>query len=196
MQKDLVPENEKGKQVDLAVEETCKTEHDAIALFEKACERLIHPNLWKSVTGSLGADFKKPGTAKLKTGDYIQIDIPGPGPIAGTGYDWVKVEAIEENESTDAHQRFGLKLAVCENPETPANDTAHFFAEGASSSFIIERQGQRVIASYHGRNELPNIKNAGIVDKVRNAAVALSAMAGISELQWKAFLKGLLAFEV
>jgi hypothetical protein len=58
---------------------------------------------------------------------------------------------------------------------------------------MIIRKGNTIRASYHGRNEKPNLDNPALGDKIRNAVVAIGAMAGISELQWKAFLKGLLA---
>jgi hypothetical protein len=193
MEKDFVPEHNKGNQLDLKIEESCKTVDEAVALFDRACNRLRHPETWKAMTGSLGASFETPLTSKLEVGDYIQIEIPGPGLTAGAGYDWAKVDAIEENMSSSADEIFGMKLMVCENPEHPEKGTAHFFASGATSTFIVERRGQQLTVSYHGRNEVPNIKNEEIGDKVRNVVVALGAMAGGSEIQWRAFLTGLLA---
>jgi hypothetical protein len=49
-----------------------------------------------------------------------------------------------------------------------------------------------VTAHYFGRNEEPNTEGLGLTDKIRNVVVAGGALAGMSELQWTALLKGLL----
>ena len=67
-----------------------------------------------------------------------------------------------------------------------------FFADGASSTFLITRKDSAVTAHYKGRNETPNTDELALTDKVRNIVVAGGALAGISELQWRALLKGML----
>ena len=122
-----------------------------------------------------------------------QDSLPAPGLSAGDGHDWVRVETIEENFGRGTDESFAMTLKVCENPEHPEKGVAHFFAEGPSSTFIITRKELAVKASYHGRNETANLENPALKDKIRNAVVAIGAIAGVSELQWKAFLKGLLS---
>ena len=54
------------------------------------------------------------------------------------------------------------------------------------------RKAGTVTAHYKGRNESPNTDELALTDKVRNVVVAGGALAGVSELQWRALLKGLL----
>jgi len=199
MKHEIIPESNNGKQVDLLEEIELGTNEDAVGIYAEARERLLHPRIWKPMTGTAAADFKTPGVTEkagdthVSVGDYISIDIPAPGSSAGDGHDWVRVEKIEEGFDPDTDESFAMTMKVCENPVQPEKGVAHFFAEGASSTFIITRKGLKVTASYHGRNETPNLDNPTLGDKIRNAVVAVGAMAGVSELQWKAFLKGLLA---
>jgi hypothetical protein len=85
-----------------------------------------------------------------------------------------------------------MRLRPCPAPGKENNDTAHFFHDGATSSFIITRKDNVVTASYHGRNELPNVNTESAADNVRNGVVASGALLALSELQWAALLKGLL----
>ena len=126
--------------------------------------------------------------------DYLLIDIPRP--VAGNGYDWVQVENIAENVDASAEQSFGMTLKATPNPDKPEQGIAHFFGEDATSTFIVKRNSNTVTTSYHGRNELPNTKKATFPDKIRNSIIAARALAGISELQWKALIKGLLRKEI
>ena len=192
MKKDSIPANESGKKVDLAEEVEAGSTEEATRIYNQARNRLLHPSYWKSITGAVAAEFT-PDTKHLSVGDYIQVDIPAPGLAAGDGHDWVQVESIEEGCDPAAEESIAFTVEVCANPEHPEKGVAHFFAKGATSTFIITRNKNIVKASYHGRNEKPNLENPGLADKIRNAVVALGAIAGVSELQWKAFLKGLLS---
>ncbi len=198
----LIPANEVGKALDLEsfVEENSPEE--AINTFDRACKRLLNPPVWHELSGNFSAAFKL-ATANgaeanrlAQVNDYLKIDVPGPGPSAGGGYDWVKVENISGNADPSADQSFGLILAATPNPDKPEKGIAHFFGDGATSTFIVKRIGNKVISSYHGRNELPNTKNASFPDKIRNSLIAAGALSGISELQWKALISGLLEKEI
>ena len=52
-----------------------------------------------------------------------------------------------------------------------------------------------MLATYSGRNEVPNTEADNLLDKARNAVVAIGAMIGLSELQWEKLVKGLVRFE-
>lgn len=194
----LIPEDRKGKSVDLEQSSTCQTITQARQLYNKACERLQHPYTWHELTGTPGAGFSVVDrvSRKIKNAievkDYIQVDIPAPGPAAGDGHDWVQVDTIKKDFDPGADESYGFTLKVAPNPDKPAEGIAHFFDKEASSTFIVKRKGMIVTASYHGRNETPNTHNPRLKDNIRNTIVALGAMAGISELQWNALLKGLL----
>ncbi len=196
MSDELIPSQEKGKSVDLREEINAETEAGAKIIFRNAVDRLSSPSEWHEMTGALSASFTIDGKNdkdRIEVADHIRIKIPGPGLREGDGDDWVCVETIDENFDDRSDESFGLKLLVCPNPHTKSDATAHFFAEGASSSFLVTRKEKVVTAIYKGRNETPNTENLSLADSVRNMVVANGALAGISELQWRAFLKGLLS---
>ena len=189
-----VPEQVEGKEVNLEESVTADTAIAAQELYHKACERLLHPGEWHELAGALSAFFKVDSFApnrKIKEKDHLQIDLPAPGNPAGDGHDWVIVETISTKKDGWAEENLSVTLRASENPDKPGDGIAHFFDEGATSSFVIKRKGNTVVASYHGRNEKLNTEG-GLGNKIRNALVAIGALAGLSEIQWKALLKGLL----
>jgi hypothetical protein len=193
-----VPKNEKGNKTDTVETVEAGTLKEAIALFEKAKQRLFDVNHWGRYAGKASADFSITDsdgnkiTRKPQAGDYFQIDLPGPGTKTGEGYDWVRIEAVEDNtDHNAATENAAIKVRPCSNPKNQKQDTAHFFEEDATSSFIVERNGNKVSAEVHGRNEVPNTKADKPLDKVRNAVVGLGAITGVSKLQWKNLIKGL-----
>jgi hypothetical protein len=196
MATNLIPAQEKGKSLDLQEEVISEEVGAAKEIFQRAVERLSHPTSWHETAGTLSASFsidgKNPGEA-VQQGDHLRIAIPGPGLSEGDGEDWVRVEAIQKNFDSQYDESFGILVMVCPNPHTKGDAVAHLFAEGASSTFLITRKGKTVTAQYKGRNELPNTEDLTVTDKVRNLVVAGGALAGISDLQWSALLKGLLS---
>lgn len=195
----LVPENRKGKATNLQESVTTHTTHEAIKIFERACIRLKNVTFWHEVSGHLSAEFciaDNMGSIEQRTlqqDDYIRIDIPGPGTKEGDGYDWVKVVNIQEKTDQQKNYRLlAVTLAASNNPVSGNNEIAHFFEEGATSTFILQLQNKTVSASYYGRNEVPNTDVERLTDKVRNALVGMAAYVGISEIHWKALLKGFL----
>lgn len=195
----LVPKNNHGKETDIVQEVELGSEQEAIKHFAVVRTRLLSPCLWHNLAGSFTAVFTlvdRKGHEKrppAKKNDYLKIDIPGPGPKAGDSYDWVCIHDISEEVIATADESIGLQLMPCKHPFGFTDNTAHFFTEEASSTFIIKREGNIIHALYYGRNEEPNTDKVGPIDKVRNALVAAAAIAGVSEVQWTALLKGLLS---
>ena len=72
------------------------------------------------------------------------------------------------------------------------NDIAHFFSDEATSSFVVKREKNRVIAGVYGRNEKPNTDSETLTDSIRNTAMAAGALSGFSKIQWKSLVAGLL----
>lgn len=198
----LIPENIKGKEVNMEEIILENSLEEAVGTYNRACSRLLNPPLWHQLSGLAGAVFllqsaKGEEAHRLAhLNDYIKIDIPGPGSGAGEGFDWVKLEAMQENTLPDAEYSLGIRVRACTNPMHKEMGTAHFFKGDATSTFIIKRNGNKVTASYHGRNELPNTTDVIMTDKIRNAVVAAGAIVGLSEIQWKALLKGFLQKEI
>jgi hypothetical protein len=126
----------------------------------------------------------------VRKNDHFKIDIPGPGSETGDGYDWVRVEDIEEVKNENEE---GVTIVVrpASNPKNSNPDVAHFFTDEAQSCFMAARKGTKVIAGVFGRNEKPNTKAEKLMDKARNAAVATGAITGFAKLQWKSLVNGL-----
>lgn len=194
-----VPVQKEGGKTDA---EYSKTAVDAAAgheLFLQSRERLLNINEWDKIAGARSAVFKLTDAngsgigGKAKVGDYIKIDIPGPGTKAGEGYDWVRIEAIEDNENAEAAiESLLIRVTPCDSPTNNKKDVAHFFTDAASSSFTLHRDGNTVTAGVHGRNEVPNTKTKSLHDKLRNSAVAMAAMVGLNAPQWKSLVKGIM----
>lgn len=192
-EKAIVPENVTGSATDITESSSFTSESDALNAFAEAKKRLNDINNWNSLCGTVTSIFTltdqgaKQKTKKPQVGDYIKIDIPAPGPSSGDGYDWVRIEEILEEE-----QIFAIKVRPVCSPENKDSSVAHFFKDSATSSFIIRKEGLSVFAEVHGRNEVPNTDTEKTTDKIRNAAVGGSAIAGFSSFQWKQLVKGLL----
>ncbi|CAN5441813.1 hypothetical protein BH10BAC2_BH10BAC2_36240 [soil metagenome] len=199
---ELIPDNETGEAVDLESSKTENTVEEAITTFKRACNRILNPAVWHKLAGIASASFQIAPDKNDKTErllilqDYVMIDIPGPGPSAGDGYDWVQVKEISENADPQSDENFGITLGAAANPNKPAEGAAHFFEQTATSTFIIKRNGTTITASYHGRNEKPNTKEVNFPDKIRNGLIATGALAGLSEIQWTALIKGFLEKEI
>ncbi|SJZ51928.1 hypothetical protein [Sediminibacterium ginsengisoli] len=193
--KPIIPVNDHGKQNDLTFERSFPDEPAAAACFRKIEFLLRTPAEWHRLAGAASAEFLLmnsdgvPQNRAAEKGDLFRIDLPGPGPAAGEGYDWVCVQEMEWRQEPVL---FALTLSPCSAPGADDKDTAHFFGSEASSTFVVHLEGNTVSLSYHGRNETPNTDTEKIGDKIRNGITGVFAMAGLSELQWSALLKGLL----
>ncbi|REC78424.1 hypothetical protein DRF60_08170 [Chryseobacterium elymi] len=168
--------------------------------FDILKQRFFSVNLWKSYCGEGFAAFKlydSEGNAAERPpqkGDFMRIDIPGPGEPEAKGYDWVEVTDICFQED---HYSESI-LITCRpsvNPQNRKNShTAHFYSSRATSTFMIARTPTHLKAAVYGRNETPNF-NAGYIDIIRNLMVAAGGMMGISKIQWKKLADGFLDFE-
>ena len=197
---DLIPQQEAGVESNTEAEVIFSNEQEARLFFEVACERLVNVNAWHDYAGTGTAEFSLcdgAGNEVQRTaqkGDHFKIDIPGPGSMTGEGYDWVQIEAIEKVESPE-EESLVIRVRPATNPHNERTDTAHFFTEEATSNFVIRRQGLKVKAEVHGRNEKPNVKAEAVVDKARNAAVATGAITAFSKYQWKSLVNGLVKLD-
>ena len=191
--KNLVPEQKGGKENNLEETVKCKNDEECDALFKKARERMMDINSWQKITDEKGASFcvmdDQESVVKRTpcAGDYVRINVPGPGNKDGGGYDWVKIDALK---SDDIH--LGMTFRACARPKKNDYEADHFFDKNATSTFIIQRKSNEVIASYHGRNEKINTEDNSLVDTIRNVFVGIGALLGFSDLQWKKLIKAFL----
>lgn len=195
-QNPIVPSQKQGGSSDTDARTTLDSVEQAKAFFNIVKQRLLDVNHWQQRAGAATARFQLTDAQgnevnrTVQEGDYFKIDIPGPGPVTGEGYDWVQVETIKETARADGEQ-IAIQVRPASNPNNDRTDVAHFFSEEASSCFIVQREGTQVTAAVHGRNEKPNTHTETLVDKARNAAVATGAVAAFSKLQWKSLVNGL-----
>ncbi len=189
----MIPSQEDGSKSDNSYSITCTTNEDAVNVFQQSSRRLRDVNNWEKLcAGIIKASFTlcneqgKEVHRLARLNDYFKIDIPGPGSIAGEGYDWVKIEsiAIESDKANDIDLiSMRARPATCPLNNKPS--IAHFFSDDATSTFLIKREGTLVNAAIHGRNEKPNKDAESMIDSVRNKVIANGAILSFSDIQWK-----------
>jgi len=195
-----IPEQKLGSYVDAAEQLTLSDEATASAFFNVVKERLLSVDKWSDFAGTAMSAFSltdasgNPVNRLAQEGDYIRIDIPGPGTGLGKGYDWVKVEEIAM-ESEGNRESLTMRVRPADNPRSGSGETAHFFTEQASSTFQVKRNGRHISAEEHGRNEQANTYTASTADNLRNMFVGWAATLGFSYPQWKSLVKGLIQFD-
>ncbi len=192
-----IPVQETGAATDVIEKKNFDSLANARSAFLQARDLLLDVNNWHTLCGAASSKFiltdsdGKEIQRNAQEGDHFKIDVPGPGSATGEGYDWVKIECIEEKIN-------GNEGVVCitvrpaTNPNNANPDIAHFFTEEASSSFVVRQKGLEVNAEVHGRNEKPNTNAEQKIDKIRNFLFGIGATAGASKLQWTSLVKGLL----
>ena len=195
-----VPKQVKGGYHDTESSKCFKKQQDVRHAFTLLKQRFININHWKEYAGEGGADFRlfdlegKPVDRPPVAGDYIRIDIPGPGNIEAKGFDWVQVKKISRGFLKD-NEKENLLMECSPSVDPTLPDPihiAHFYSAAATSTFMISRTEECIYACIYGRNEQPNFKNAGIPDKFRNGVIAIGGIVGISKMEWKSLTEGLL----
>lgn len=195
----LIPTQQIGQQTDAEEEKIYTTQEDALAAYHTAAERLQDVNKWheiSSIEASCFTLFDNQGIQldrKARQGDYIRIDIPGPGNSVGEGYDWVYVEHLEKYSNTEENVDFTLLVArPSKNPGNSEDKIAHFFSDLATSTFMAFRKVNVLSVEVHGRNELPNSYEQKLLDQLRNLMVNGGSAIGMSFIQWHLLVSGIL----
>lgn len=196
----IVPSQNTGAQSNTESTATFESVAEAKQFFEIVKQRLLHVKAWHHLAGKGTAAFEltdnrgESVTRNPQQGDHLKIDIPGPGPRTGDGYDWVQVEAVEHTDEEEVDCMV-MRVRPATNPQNDRQDVAHFFSDEATSNFVVKREGTTITAAVYGRNEKPNTSAEKVVDKARNTAVATGAVSGFSKLQWKSLVNGFLKKE-
>ncbi|PKV62817.1 hypothetical protein [Pontibacter ramchanderi] len=156
----------------------------ARAAFEESKQKLFNVNLWSNLEGinstfELHDERGRKTTAEApKIGDYVKVTLPG-----AEVENWVQVNNIKTTENM---AEFTVQPSSKPNP--PADEeavTEHFFTSDATSTFRVEVQGTKLIASEIGKNEY--INNQGDESGKRavlNTLIAEGGWAGFQGLQW------------
>ena len=195
-----VPVQKKGAFHDTESKRSFESEELVANHFEILKDRFFSIHRWKEYGGDLSADFRLFDSygsyvdRMPRKGDYIRIDIPGPGDIKAKGYDWVEVMKIDDRCYGDELERYLLVCRPSAVPQSNEEHIAHFYARESSSSFIISRGIDYIKAGIYGRNEVPNISRTGFFGRIRNLLVSIGGFFQLTKIQWKSLADGFLDF--
>lgn len=189
----LIPENTGGKEITVEAFTELSSPDDARSFYEKVKDKFLYIHNWGEIAGALSPDFQLTDNEgnevdrNVQKGDHFRIDIPGPGSHAGNGFDWAFVEDVKEVHQTDVDS-IAIRVRPAENPKSDNTAVAHFLSKKSTSTFVLTREGSKVIASIYDRNIEANDETEEPLDKLRNAVVGLTAKYGMSKLQWQALV--------
>ncbi|TXF79314.1 hypothetical protein [Chryseobacterium sp.] len=195
-----IPQQKTGAQSDTVSDMEMENEMMAAEHFETVKKRFFDVNSWELFAGEEKAEFSlrdKNGNillGKPNIGDYFSIKVPGLHNSTGNEFDWVQVEHIEEEKKAHSESVY-IRVRPAPDPTKSDEKTAHFFDEKATSNFLIKRDGLKISAEVHGRNEVPNTDDLNVLKKIRNALVAVGGMIAGSKFQWKSLTEGLVKYE-
>lgn len=193
-----VPVQTTGSEMNAIEKVQCKSIAEAAGLYQTVKSRLMDINSWAALARLPMSSFKlfdSAGRAAYRNpveGDYIRIDIPGPGTRIGHGYDWVIIEALVEESGKNA-EAISMRVRPAAHPLGDDEYVAHFLKSCATSTFQVKRIDNCVSAEEHGRNEVANLETGNLLDNIRNAIVSAGAKIGFSYPQWKSLVSGLLS---
>ena len=196
----LVPKQYTGKEIEARDYVELEDENEAMSFYEIIKGRLLNVNNWHQLAGVISARFQLVDTEGNKVdrfpqiGDYLRIDIPGPGSKEGDGFDWARVEEI--NEVNDGEiQSIGFCVRPSHNPLGDKSKTSHFYSDESTGSFIVTREKNRISSWIIDRNIKPNDEAESLTDKIRDVAVGMGAMGKFSEIQWQNLASGIIRKE-
>lgn len=157
--------------------------------FQKLKEKLFDINNWETESGASAFQlFDENGnglqTKRAAKGNFVRIKLPGSGKA-----DWVKITDIYEGE-TEAIVTVQPSFDPTENDK---EKTSHFFESDAANNFCLGRDGKKINFYVIGLNEKANVAEAdGLLESVRNLAVAYSGWLGFQKIEWKTFCENFL----
>lgn len=191
-----VPQQQIGKSIDYSRELTLKDKYTAYQRYLIIVNNLMQVNHWKDIARGISAEFlivnsqNEIQNRNIKKGDFIRINIPGPGLPSKAGYDWVEVTQMQVGLDGD-NSKTVITLQPSADPTSQHNDIAHFYKHFSSSNILIQLKGNKIILKYAGRNEVINKDSKHLLDNLRNIIIGIAAKVGASFPQWKALIDGL-----
>ena len=193
----IVPAQYTGRQIEAEASVELKNEIEATAFYGIVKGRLLNVNNWHNIAGIISAKFQLVNVSgeevdrNVQKGDYVRIDIPGPGSSAGDGYDWVCVEDVKEVSEANI-ESIGIRVKPAPNPLGNKNITAHFYSDEATSNFMVTRENSKISAWIIDRNIKPNDQAESVIDNIRNSAAGIGAIGIFSKLQWQGLAEGVI----
>jgi hypothetical protein len=197
-----LPPQETGRQTNFTHEQKFEDLDEAHPAFQAAAGRLLSVNNWYEYAGAGSAKFTlcnnqgEEVNVMAEEGFFFSIDLPGPGPDAGDGLEWVIIERlVSEGSAHTAEEYVLMTVRPVPDPRKADAQVAHFFKDVSTSTFIVRRDGLSLSAGAHGRNETPNNEEVDLHDKIRNTAIALMARIGLSGTQWQKLVNGIIDYK-
>lgn len=194
-----IPEQYTGRAIDVRATREFRNTTDAHLFYMIAKERLSNVSHWHQIAGAMSANFTlidSDGREVVRApqeGDHFKVDIVGPGNKAGDGYDWVRVESVEKSKE-DNTEYYSFRVRPSDNPKSSSNETAHFYSDETTSTFVVRRVGDVVSAEIYDRNTKANEESETAIDSVRNTVVGTAGVLTFSKMQWQALADGLMAY--
>lgn len=189
----LVPQQTKGQQRDFSYVIVMDSADNASDLFIDAKNMLLDINKWSdlctgisfSLTDHHGKHIKR----AARRDDYIIANIPAQDNILKNEIDWIYIDSIEYDDYPDIDtESFAIHMHLSNSPllkDVPDPITG---LVNASSTFVIERAGKKLISSYHGRNNI-----AGTADEHLNKELLQTTQwFSLPDTIWKDIIKGFL----
>jgi hypothetical protein len=163
-------------------ENTFPDEAAARVAFERSKGKLFDVDKWSGLPG-INSTFelydaagRKAAAPHPREGDFIKVILPGL-PLDN----WVQVISVRED---DALAEFTVQPSPPPAEET--EEVKHFFTSEATSTFRVERQGNKLVGSEIGKQEKPNNQEESSGARaVVNTLVAEGGWAGFQKLQWE-----------
>ena len=192
-----IPTQKKGRQLDTSQSISFQNNQQAKDFYHIVRNRLLNINAWYQVAKLPLASFQlldhigQPKEQNPAIGDYLRINVPGPGLQSTDGYDIVHIDNIEETNEENL-QIVTITLRPSMDPTAVQDhEIKHFFSNLATSTLQIKRNEKTIEANYFGRNEVINLDMDHLSEKVRNLLIGVGAKLGFSFPQWKSLMSGL-----
>lgn len=173
----------------------------AVQKYDELKKRFFDINHWKDYCGKASSDFKlysdlgKALDRQPQVGDFVRIDIRGPGDFRAGGFDWVQIEDISDPFLSGEEIESQLMIfRPSRMPGEIGGNILHFYSQEATSTFRISRGENFIRVGIYGRNEVANYNHVGILNKIRNFIITLGGFAKVTKIQWKCLADGLLDF--
>ncbi len=105
----IIPPQHTGKDIESEAAVELSEDSEAVSFYAIAKKRLLQVKQWHELAGWVSATFQltdgqgNETDREVQKGDYLRIDVPGPGSKEGDGYDWAKVEELKETAFENVH---------------------------------------------------------------------------------------------
>src|ERR1700743_2515467 len=139
-----LPQHLTGRQTDFTHEQKLDTLDAAHLAFRAAAGRMLSVSNWHAYAGDGSATFTlcnnqgQPTEDMAHEGFFISIDLPGPGPDAGGGLEWVMIERLaSEGGPHSAEEYVLMTVRPVPDPRKDAAEIAHFYKDVSTSTFIV-----------------------------------------------------------